>query len=197
MSAAFVLAVVACAAVVALVAFVAREAFSGYPPPRLPAGSTLAAREQAFVAACADALFPPSGPIPLSGTEAGLVAYMDAYVARCPRTTRALIRLLFAFAEYGPWVFGPRRGRFTRLDQAARLAALEAMSKSPIYFRRIAFLSLRTMLSMGYLANAQVARQIGMLPDAAPFERVPPPPAASGPSEAAHTTTTDLSPEAA
>ena len=32
------------------------------------------AREQAIVAACADALFPPGGPIPVSGTEAGLVA---------------------------------------------------------------------------------------------------------------------------
>ena len=31
----------------------------------------LTRKEQAIVAACADALFPPGGPIPLSGTEAG------------------------------------------------------------------------------------------------------------------------------
>jgi hypothetical protein len=143
-----------------------------YPPAVLPRGSTLTRKEQAFIGAAADALFPPGGPIPLSGTEAGLVAYMDVYLGRIPAASRALIRLLFVFTEHGPWLFGPRRRRFTRLAPDARRAALEAMATSPIYFRRVAFLSLRTMLSMGYLANDAVAQKIGMMPHTSPFAPV-------------------------
>ncbi len=100
------------------------------------------------MAACADALFPAGGPIPVSGTEAGLVEYMDRYVARTPRPLRPYMRLLFHFVELSPWVFGPRRARFTRLPQADRIAVLASMAQSCIYLRRVTFLSLRTMLSM-------------------------------------------------
>jgi hypothetical protein len=155
-----------------IVALVLRALFLGYPPPRLAAGSTLTRKEQALVAAAADALFPPDGPIPLSGTEAGLVEYMDASLRRVPAGQRALLRLLFVFLEHGPWIFGPRRARFTQLTPDDRVVALTDMAGSAIYFRRIAFLSLRTMLSMGYLANDAVARTIGMTSHASPFEVV-------------------------
>jgi len=168
--------------VVGVVGALVRVLFLGYPPPTLPAGATLNAKEQAFVAACADALFPAGGPIPLSGTEAGVLGYMDAYVRRLPPGSRALIRLLFLFTEHAPWILGPRRARFTRLSADDRIRALDAMAKSPVYFLRVAFLSLRTMLSIGYLANESVAGRIGMVPRKAPFERrasklpsIPPP----------------------
>jgi hypothetical protein len=159
------------AAAALLLALAVRGLALGYPPPRLPTTRVLSAKEQAIVAACADALFPPGGPIPLSGTEAGVVEYMERYVARAPRATRALIRLLFHAVEHGPWLFGPRRARFTRLAPEERRAALDRMARSPIYFRRVTFLSLRTMLSMGYLANAEVSRSIGITCCEAPFER--------------------------
>jgi hypothetical protein len=132
----------------------------------------LSAKEQAILAACADALFPPGGPIPLSGTEAGLVPYIERHVARSPRPIRVLLRLLFQFVEHAPWIFGPRRARFTRLGADDRRAALERMARSPIYFRRVAFLSLRTLLTMGYLANDEVLRTIG-IPCASPSEDPP------------------------
>jgi hypothetical protein len=46
------------------------------------------------------------------------------------------------------------------------------MARSPIYFRRVAFLSLRTLLTMGYLANDEVLRTIG-IPCAPPSEDPP------------------------
>jgi hypothetical protein len=145
----------------ALALLLARGFLFGYPPPRIE-GSILSRKEQAIVAACADALFPAGGPIPLSGTEAGLVRYTDAYLRRMPRESRALVRLLWQFTEHGPWIFGPKRRRFTRLSPAERVVALDDMRTSRIYFRRIAFLSLRTMLTMGYLANGDVATRMGM-----------------------------------
>ncbi len=147
----------------------ARGIFFGYARPPLR-DAILSAKEQAIVAACADALFPRGGPIPLSGTEAGLVGYMDQNLRRLPRQQRALVRLLFAFIEHGPWIFGPRLARFTRLTPDERIAALSDMARSRIYFRRIAFLSMRTMLSMGYLANGRVAESIGMVARLSPFE---------------------------
>src|SRR5437660_1744802 len=95
---------------------------------------------------------------------------MDTYVGRLPRVPRLLVRLLLHSVEHAPWVFGPRPVRFTRLRPAERLAVLHAMSESSMYFRRISFLSLRTMMTMGYLAHPEVAQRMHIVPNAAPFE---------------------------
>jgi hypothetical protein len=161
------LALVLAAATILL--FVVRAALLGYSRTSFR-GRVLSAPEQAIIAAAADALFPHAGPIPLSGTEAGLVAYMDDSLADLQPGTRFLIRVLFFFVEHGPWVFGPRRRRFTRLTHDERIEALRTMQTSRVYFRRVAFLSLRTLLSIAYLANERVADRIGMTPHPAPFE---------------------------
>lgn len=161
-----------------LVFAVVYEIALGYPK-RAFVPSLLSGKEQAIVAAAADALFPAGGPIPVSGSDAGLVGYIDGYVRRSPPRYRSLIRLLFAFIELVPWVLGPRRTRFTRLAQADREETLARLARSDVYFLRAAFLSLRTMLSMGYIANDAVARAIGVVADQTPFE---PPARSSGAS---------------
>jgi hypothetical protein len=161
--------ILACVFGGALLFLFARAALYRYPPPALTT-VLLTRKEQAVIAAFADALFPAGGSIPLSGTEAGLLRYMDDYLLRTPPGSRTLIRLLLIFVEYGPWIFGPRRARFSCLSVSERDAALTDMARSSVYFRRIAFLSMRTMLSMGYLANDLVADRIGMRYDASPFE---------------------------
>lgn len=145
-----------------------RHAMRGYPR-RAVKPSVLSPKEQAVVGACADAFFPGGGPIPLSGTEAGLVAYMDAYVRRLPDGPAYLARLLFHFIEHVPWVVGPRRVRFTKLSHADRLTVLETMRANRVYFLRVAFLSMRTMLTMGYLANPLVTRAMRMEANVDPF----------------------------
>lgn len=150
-------------------ALLVRGLFFGYPAPAL-AGALLSRKEQAIVGAVADTLFPIGGPIPISGTEAGAVAYMDRYIARMDRAQQLLLRLLLHAAEHSPWIFGPRPARFTRLSQEERVTALRAMSTSRIYIRRVMFLSLRVMLTMAYLANDEVARRVGMVARSAPFE---------------------------
>lgn len=115
---------------------------------------------QTVVAACADTLFPPAGPISVSGTEAGLVTYVDNYVRALPLVQRLLVHLLFLFIQLSPWLFGPRRKRFTRLQPEDRQRVFEAMAVSPVYFRRVAFLSMRAIMTMGYFASPQVDRLI-------------------------------------
>jgi hypothetical protein len=129
----------------------------------------LSRREQALLAAFANTLFPPRGPIPLSGAEANVVAYFDAYMQRSAPRQRFLMRLLFVFTELAPIVFGPRRRRFTRLSLAERLCHFDNCGQSTFYFRRIAFLSFRTLTTMAYLAHPEVERAMRMEPDIDPF----------------------------
>ena len=126
------------------------------------------------MAACADTFFPEGGAIAISGTQAGLVKYMDDYLRRLSPRSRYLVGLLFTFIEHSPFVFGPRPRRFSKLSPTHRLRCLRSMQQSRIYFRRIAFLSMRTMLTMGYLANDRVAAAMQMEADPAPFEKSKP-----------------------
>ncbi len=143
--------------------------FGGYPDKRVQSG-LLSKKEQAIVAACADTFFPPGGPIPLSGTDADLVEYFDRYFAGLPETQQVLLRLLLWFIEHAPWIFGPRRTRFSDLSERHRYEVLEAMRTSPIYFRRVALLSMRTILTMGYLSHPKVAEAMKMVARERPFE---------------------------
>jgi hypothetical protein len=102
---------------------------------------------------------------------------MDRYLRRVGLAQRLLIRLLLVLVEHGPWIFGGApRALHPPLAAEGRLAELRRMSTSRLYFRRVSFLSLRAMLTMGYLANDGRAA-IGALPCAPPSRppaRAPP-----------------------
>jgi len=112
--------------------------------------------KKAVVAACADTMFPPDGPIPVSGTDAGLIEYVEAYQKAMPATQRVLVNMMFSFIQMSPTVFGPRHSLFTRLSPTDRLRVFENMARSPIYFRRVVFLSMRAIMTMGYFACPRV-----------------------------------------
>ncbi len=143
--------------------------FLDYPPAPLER-SCLHAGEQAVVLAVADTFFPSGGPIPLSGSEAGSLEYFGTYLERTEGAQHVLIRLLLVFTEVSPWVFGPRHRRFTRLAHEDRKRFLDGAFRSPLYFRRISFLSLRALMTMAYLANDEVAQAMRMTADMDPFD---------------------------
>jgi hypothetical protein len=135
---------------------------------RDPAFAQLSARELTLVRAAADAAFPPGGAIPLSGTEAGIPAHIDRYLAALPPRNRTLIRLLFVLIEHATLIFqapgwdGFRRFSSLTLDQ--RMAVLEGWARSSIQPRRLVFQSLRAVLTMGYFASPAVLRAMGLAP---------------------------------
>lgn len=145
----------------------ASRALAGYPEPAR-AHRVLTAGEAAFVAAAADAIFPAGGPVPPSGTQAGVPAYVDEYVARVPRRMRALMRALLFLMEHAtllypaPGRFGFRR--FSSLGPEQRVAVLEGWSRSRLFPRRLAFTSLRAILTMGYFGDPAVLRALGLAP---------------------------------
>ncbi len=126
-------------------------------------------REQALIGAVADAFFPPGGPIPVSGTEAGIVPYFDRYLERSGARTAFLMRLLILFTDLSPIAFGRQRKRFTQLERSEQIQHLFEASTSRIYFRRVSFVSLRALMTMAYLGNERVAEHLNMRHDADPF----------------------------
>lgn len=126
-------------------------------------------REQALIGAVADAFFPPQGPIPVSGTEAGLVGYFDRYIGRSGARTAFLMRLLILFTDLSPIAFGGGWKRFPQLPREEQIQHLHEASVSAIYFRRVSFVSLRALMTMAYLSNAEVARHMNMKHDPDPF----------------------------
>lgn len=146
-----------------LLGWALRRVFGGFPRSRGPRGA-LASRELAFLAAAADANFPEGGPVAPSGTQAGIPAYVDRYVAAVPPTVAILMRLLFFLVEHATLVFAaPGRGgrrRFSSLSAEQQAAVLEGWRASDWFPRRLVFSSLRAILTMGFFSDPVVLRTL-------------------------------------
>jgi hypothetical protein len=141
--------------------------FWGHPRPQ-GSHAVLARRELAFLRAAANATFPPGGAIPTSGEDADLVSYTDRWLVMVQPRQRLLIRLLFFLVEHATLFFpapGPRGWRrFSSLGHAQQMAVLDGWRTSRFFPRRLVFMSLRAIVTMGYLAHPAVLRQLGLAP---------------------------------
>jgi len=151
----------------ALAAWIARRVWGGHPPA--PPGAVLCPRELALLTAVAEAVFPPGGPLPRSGGEAGVPAYVDRLVAASAPRQRRLMRLLFAAVEHATLLFpGPGlwrgRRRLSAQPLAARIAVLEGWRTSSLFSRRLVFASLRAIVTFGYFADREVQRRLALDP---------------------------------
>jgi hypothetical protein len=126
--------------------------------------------EVASLTSVSEAMFPPGGHIHSSGLDAELPAYIDRWMAVSPRRVRLLMHSLFFFVEHATLLFPApgrrRRRRFSSLDLEQRVAVLGAWGESNLYLRRLVFMSLRSILTMGYFAHPPVLRQLGVAPRA-------------------------------
>lgn len=141
--------------------------FLGYPVA--PVGArTLTAREFATVRAAANVIYPAGGGIPASGDSARVGLHVDQFVRAQTSGNRLLMRLLFVAIEHATLVFPPhgsrRWRRFSALDPAQQLAYLDGWRLSEVAPRRVVFMSLRAILTMGYFADAGVLRALGLAP---------------------------------
>jgi hypothetical protein len=140
----------------------------GYPPAASDSPG-LRRGEQALLVAVAEAVFPPGGAIPCSGLDARIPTYVDGLLARAQPRPRRLMRLLFFLFEHATLIFpasGGLRGRrrFSSLDLERRMAVLEGWAGSRLSARRLAFGSLRAIVTLGYFAHPPVLRQLGLAP---------------------------------
>lgn len=141
--------------------------FLGYPAR--PVGvRTLAARELATARAAARVIYPEGGAIAASGESARVALHTDRFVGAQPASNRRLMRLLFFATEHATLVFpAPGSGgwrRFSSLGSDQQLAYLEGWRQSELPPRRLVFLSLRAIVTMGFFADASVLRSLGLAP---------------------------------
>ena len=150
-----------------VVAYSVWRLFIGYPRPRASYG-LLAAREAAFLDAAAEATFPAGGAIPLSGRDADLPSYADAFLRSLPRHLRLQVRAMLMLFEQATIFFpAPGRGgrrRFSALSAEQRVASLAGWSESGLFLRRLAFTALRAVLTMGYLGHPVAMRFVRLAP---------------------------------
>ena len=141
--------------------------FVGYPRP---AGRfvILAPREVRFLDAVAEATFPAGGAIPLAGLDAGLPRYVDRWLVALAARQRLLIRALLLLMEHATLVFpAPGRGgfrRFSSLTLDQRESVLRGWAESRLFARRLVFMSLRAILTMGYLGHPTAMRHLRLAP---------------------------------
>ena len=140
----------------------------GYPRPSFRPVQ-LHRREIAFIAAAADSMFPRGGAIAPSGGDAQVPAYVDRLVAASHPRTRVLMRLLFFLMEHATLCFPAPGGlsglrRFSALSPGQCSAALESWGTSRLFPRRLVFLSLRALLTLGYFAHPPVLRALELAP---------------------------------
>jgi hypothetical protein len=142
---------------------------SGYPTPPVRCAA-LSAREYATVAAASLATYPRGGAIEPSGVDAGIPAHVDRFVAAQQPSTRLLMRLLFVLVEHATLLFpAPGSGgfkRFSALDESQQVAYLRGWQSSRLLPRRLVFVSLRAILTMGYFGDPAVLRALGIAPRA-------------------------------
>jgi hypothetical protein len=124
--------------------------------------------EVATLAAVSEAMFPPGGEIASSGLDAGLPAYVDRWMSVSQPRIRKLMHALFFLVEHATLFFPApgrqRRRRYSALTLEQRIAVLDAWGKSSLSLRRLVFVSLRSILTMGYFAHPPVLRQLGVAP---------------------------------
>ncbi len=124
--------------------------------------------EQQIIALAADVMFPKDGGFSLSGTEAGVPAYVEKYFGNMPPHVRRLMHILFHFIELSPLAFGPRRRVFSSLREAEQREAMNFCTKS-VYMHRVALETMRVVLTLGYMANDQIAKEMKCVPNKDPF----------------------------
>ena len=145
-----------------------RRALLGYPP----VGAAIEQpepRETAFLAAAAEAMYPAGGAIPIDPREADVPGYVDRWFRVLHPSRKFEIRLLIAFFEHATLLFpgpGGLRGlrRFSAQPPAARSAILRAWHGSRLLPRRLLFMALRAVLTMGYLGHPSVLRSLRLAP---------------------------------
>ena len=151
----------------AVLVWVAIRVTYGYPVPDRHY-RVLIRPEVASLASVSEAMFPPGGHIRSSGLDADLPAYIDRWMAVSQPRIRLLMHLLFFFVEHATLLFPApgrrRRRRFSSLSLEQRVAVLGAWGESGLYLRRLVFMSLRSILTMGYFAHPPVLRQLGVAP---------------------------------
>lgn len=123
----------------------------------------LTQREARIVRAVAETVFPPGDDRFVTPDEARVVEYLDELLANVEPRERALMRGMFVLFETQTLLTNPLRpSLFTRASPQVRTRSLQGWERSNIYFRRLAFQAIRSLMLWAYVDNPTVERSMGI-----------------------------------
>ncbi|MDF1564747.1 MAG: hypothetical protein P1V51_17025 [Deltaproteobacteria bacterium] len=130
--------------------------------PKLP---PLTSAEARILEALAETVFPPDAGLPISGSEAHVVAYFEEMLSFLPLREQIMIRAMLVGFEVQALVTRPRSlSTFSRLSPEERDKSLRFWNDNPLYFARLLFQALRGLLLWAYVDNAEVGQAMGIRP---------------------------------
>ena len=120
---------------------------------RAPAGlQTLDAAEWALLDAVSDAIVPRGGAFALGARDVALAQRIDGFLANeSPAVQSGVAGALLAVEWVAPLAAG-RVARFSRLDDAGRVAAIDALRTSRIALLRDVYAGLKQLCVFGFYA---------------------------------------------
>ena len=122
----------------------------------------LSEREIRIIEAVSETLF-PSQQADVTIDDVGVVEYFDDLFATVPLRERVLLRCLLALFDLQHIVIYPRRPRrFVRATVEERTQSLQSWEQSDIYFRRMAFQAIRSLVLWAYVDSPIVAEAMGV-----------------------------------
>ena len=112
----------------------------------------------AFVDALAEAWMPPGGTPALSGSEAGLGAFMDDLIAAMPESQGNELKLLINLLD--DFTVPRRLARFSSLSLDTRIEVLGGWLDTPNHFLRSGVTALVALLASGYTMHPAISAQV-------------------------------------
>ncbi len=119
------------------------------------------ARSTPVLDALIETMLPAGGAFEAGGRDTALAQDLSSYFRHLHPRGGLGLALLLQGMEFGPYVFGPRRTRFTRLTAQERERFLSGFEQSRFALRRQLFASLKLVTTMHFYGYPAVQDRIG------------------------------------
>jgi hypothetical protein len=121
----------------------------------------LLARSEHILQALIDTLLPAGGAFALAGSQTPLAGDLWAYAAQQHRRGKLGLALLLQAVDYGPYLLGPRRRRFSALSADDRCRYLTEFESSRFALRRQVIASLKLIIMLHFYDYPAAQRAVG------------------------------------
>lgn len=121
----------------------------------------LVARSRPILDAVVDTLFPAGGAFQIAGRDTRLGSDLWEYSRQIHTHGPVGLALLLRAIEYGPYLFGPTRARFTRLSAEDRSVYLSGFESSRLAARRQLIAGIKLIAMLHFYGYPQVQGEIG------------------------------------
>ena len=123
--------------------------------------SQLTPRAARTLTAAAEIILPGGGAIPFGHADIDIHGFVNDYLTVVPLDVSRLVRFILFFLEYGAFLFALSPSRFSKMTPARRMAALDGIRTSRLFFLRGFFILLSSVILIPFYRDTRVMDAIG------------------------------------